>query len=251
MLLRARKRGSRAASACLRNRACRGRSSRGIRPLRTGNPDGGCGNRRRSVPQLRRQRRGRTAPTARRTRTLPRLADSTTPRRRDGLWKRYVPSSSAIDIRLARDLHARHRRLATSVPPRPVPRAAMLMFAPIRLAAPAARVSFTAGMSSDASPENMPERHLPGVAASNEGLGRSWPNWIHGQVTLTGIPAKHPRHSVGRDVVRENDSCSPLRRITSATPRPRAAAISSSLSMPCYQSAEADQFHCFAVSGEA
>jgi len=84
-------------------------------------------------------------------------------------------------------------------------------------------------MLSDASPENTPERHLPGVAASDEGPGQSWPNWINGQVTLTGIPAQLPRHSVGRAVVRENDSCSPLRRITSATPPPRAAAISSSL----------------------
>jgi len=116
-------RGSRVAPARFRNPACRGRSSRGIRLQRTGNSEVDCGNQRRSVAQLRRQRRGRTAPTARRTRRLPKLAVPTIPGPRDGLRKLGVARPLAIDIRLARGLHARHRRLATSVPPRLVPRA--------------------------------------------------------------------------------------------------------------------------------
>ena len=116
-------RSSRVASARFRNPACRGRSSRGIRLQRTGNSEVGCGNQRRSVAQLRRQRRGRTAPTARRTRRLPKLAVPTIPGPRDGLRKLGVARPLAIDIRLARGLHARHRRLATSVPPWLVPRA--------------------------------------------------------------------------------------------------------------------------------
>ena len=56
-----------------------------------------------------------------------------------------------------------------------------------------------------------------------------------------GLPAELARPSRGRRVVRENDSCSPLRRITPATPPPRAAAISSSLSMPCCHAGTSDE----------
>jgi len=142
MLLRARERGSRAASACLRNPACRGRSSRGIRLLRTGNREGGRGNRRRSVLQLRRQRRGRTAPTACRTRTLPKRADSMTPSRPSQTRhcqpvgdRRPAGAGSSRSASTTRHIGPPTARSA---------RAAMLIFAPIRLTVPAARVSFTA-----------------------------------------------------------------------------------------------------------
>ena len=54
------------------------------------------------------------------------------------------------------------------------------------------------------------------------------------------LSAELARPSRGRRVVRDNDSCSPLRRITPAAPPPRAAAISASLSMPCCHAGTSD-----------
>ena len=54
------------------------------------------------------------------------------------------------------------------------------------------------------------------------------------------LSAELGRPSRGRRVVRDSDSCSPLRRITPAAPPPRAAAISASLSMPCCHAGTSD-----------
>ena len=266
-------RSSRVASARFRNPACRGRSSRGIRLQRTGNSEVGCGNQRRSVAQLRRQRRGRTAPTARRTRRLPKLAVPTIPGPRDGLRKLGVARPLAIDIRLARGLHARHRRLATSVPPWLVPRAPSA-------GAPSADVP-SANLLSDSIPGSHPSHRPWGGRTRRSGFrpcrccgtrilhGRecramprpllrpklaspAWPPPTTdladpAQAGLTAstrppgvLPAELARPSRGLRVVRENDSCSPLRRITPAAPPPRAAAISASLSMPCCHAGTSD-----------
>lgn len=90
------------------------------------------------------------------------------------------------------------------------------------------------GMSSKASPDGTPESRLPAWPRPTMELAD--PDRAGLTVSTRspgGLPRELPRPSRGRRVVRENDSCSPLRRCMPATPPSRSAAISSRLSMPC------------------
>jgi len=183
------------------------------------------------------------------TRTPPKRADSTTPRCGHGLRRLGIasPSVSAESSRPASAARHAGRTTARSARAQPTfspigfldltPRTALARAnAPLRIRPRrSCRTRIVHGRECRAMPRRMVRPKVGSPAWPPLTMDRADPDRAGLTVSARSpgvLRAELPRPSRGRRVDGKNDSCSPLRRITPATPPPRAAAIS--LELRCW-----------------